>query len=134
MKYREGVDYWVRELEFPNSSSPSIVLSNGDGTFTILLSTRVSSERRAEGLRHELTHLEREHFYRDELELWEIEAEADGRLRLAAPSERVNVDGRDLPLYEDPDDVMRELLRRAGPGSAEFLRRAAAETGFLPGE
>ena len=34
MKLIEGVDYWVRQVEFPNMGSPSVVASNGDGTFT----------------------------------------------------------------------------------------------------
>ena len=44
MKYVEGVDYWVYSLEFPNMASPSVAVSNGDGTFTIYLNSRCSPE------------------------------------------------------------------------------------------
>lgn len=88
MKYLEGVDYWVRLVEFPNMASPSVAVSNGDGTFTIYVNSRFSPEKRAEGLRHELEHLEGEHFYRDDVELAELEAAAD-RLITLAPPERV---------------------------------------------
>ena len=57
MAYIEGVDYWVRLVEFPNMASPSVAVSNGDGTFTIYVNSRFSPEKRAAGLRHELEHL-----------------------------------------------------------------------------
>ena len=66
MSYVEGVDYWVRLVEFPSMASSAVTVSNGDGTFTIYINTRFCPERQAEGLRHELRHLEDEHFYRDE--------------------------------------------------------------------
>ncbi len=129
MKYREGVDYWVIPVEFPNRASPSVAVSNGDGTFTIYLNTLFPPEKRAEGLRHELTHLEREHFFRDDAELWELEAEAEGRLRLASPKRTVYAGGRDIPFYEDAGDFLRDFLRRASRNSLEMLR----EAGMLPG-
>ena len=85
MAYIEGVDYWVRLVEFPNMASPSVAVSNGDGTFTIYVNSRFSPEKRAAGLRHELEHLEGQHFYRDDVELGELEAAADGRLPSAPP-------------------------------------------------
>ena len=50
MKYYEGVDYWVRRCQFPNFASESVVVSHGDGTFTIYLNTLFSLERQADGL------------------------------------------------------------------------------------
>lgn len=128
MKYVEGVDYWVREVRFPNMGSPSVAVSNGDGTFTIYLNTRFSPERRAKGLRHELEHLEGEHFYRDDLELGEIEAAADGKLKLAAPSERKS--SKCVPFYSDPGEFMEKFLRSASPESLHSLR----EAGLLPSD
>lgn len=128
MKYREGEDYWVRFVEFPNRASPSVAVSNGDGTFTIYINTRFSPERQAEGLRHELTHLEREHFYRDDRELWELEAEADGLLMLPPPEKCPAPAGRKVPLYSDADEFLRDFLHRASPDSIELLHRA----GLLP--
>ena len=81
MSYVEGVDYWVRLVEFPSMASPAVTVSNGDGTFTIYINTRFGPEKRAEGLRHELRHIEGEHFYRDEYGVCELEAAANGRRR-----------------------------------------------------
>ena len=50
MSYVEGVDYWVRLVEFPSMASPAVTVSNGDGTFTIYINTRFGPEKRAEGL------------------------------------------------------------------------------------
>lgn len=131
MKYVEGVDYWVRLVEFPNMASPSVAVSNGDGTFTIYINSRFSPERRAAGLRHELEHLEGEHFYRDDLELSELEAAADGRLSLSAPARRAakKREARAIPLYESPGAFLEDFLRRASPESLRLLRGS----GLLPG-
>ncbi len=131
MKYVEGVDYWVRLVEFPNMASPSVAVSNGDGTFTIYINSRFSPERRAAGLRHELEHLEGEHFYRDDLELSELEAAADGRLSLSAPERRSakKREARAIPLYKSPGAFLEDFLRRASPESLRLLRIS----GLLPG-
>ncbi|MBE6961267.1 MAG: ImmA/IrrE family metallo-endopeptidase [Ruminococcaceae bacterium] len=78
MKYIEGVDYWVRYVQFPNMASESVAASHGDGTFTIYINTLFPPEKQAERLRHELAHLEQEHFYRDELTIRQLEHAADG--------------------------------------------------------
>ena len=44
MKLIEGVDYRVRYVEFPNTGSPSVAVSNGDGTYTVYVNTRFSIE------------------------------------------------------------------------------------------
>lgn len=127
MKYVEGADYWVYSVEFPNMASPSVAVSNGDGTFTIYLNSRCSPEARAAGLRHELEHLEGEHFYRDDAELWELESAANGRLTLAGPS-HYRPSGRDIPLYRSPGEFLEQFLRLASPESLKLLRAA----GLLP--
>lgn len=78
MRYIEGVDYWVRYVQFPNMASESVVVSHGDGTFTIYVNTLFPPERQAERLRHELQHLASEHLYRDDLSIQQIERQADG--------------------------------------------------------
>ena len=127
MKYVEGVDYWVYLVEFPNMASPSVAVSNGDGTFSIYVNSRFSPERRAEGLRHELEHLAGEHFYRDDVELCELEAAADGLLTLSSPERRPcpGPDGRDIPLYSSAGEFLERFLRRASPNSLRLLRQAA---------
>lgn len=78
MKYYEGADYWVRYLDFPNMASESVVASNGDGTFTIFINTLFCPKKQRERLAHEIKHLTEEHFYRDDLEITQIEHAADG--------------------------------------------------------
>ena len=127
MSYLEGVDYWVRLVEFPSMASPAVTVSNGDGTFTIYINTRFGEQARMEGLRHELAHLENEHFYRDEFGICEIEAEADGLYRL---SERAQAGPqRSIRLYPGPGAVLEECLRRASPAALALLRQAGLENG-----
>lgn len=66
MTYYEGVDYFVRIVEFPNMASPGIAASNGDGTFSIYINSLFCEEIQQDTLRHELQHLIANHFYRDE--------------------------------------------------------------------
>ena len=122
MAYIEGVDYWVRLVEFPNMASPSVAVSNGDGTFTIYVNSRFSPEKRAAGLRHELEHLEGQHFYRDDVELGELEAAADGKITLGAPAAGGGKGDR-IPLYRDCDAFLEDFIGKASPGSLELLRR-----------
>lgn len=130
MNYVEGVDYWVYLVEFPNMASPSVAVSNGDGTFSIYVNSRCSPERRAAGLRHELEHLAGEHFYRDDVELNELEAAANGLLKLSPPARapQPGPDGRDIPLYESADEFFECFLRSASPESLRLLHRS----GLLP--
>ena len=106
MKYIEGMDYWVRYVQFPNMASESVAASHGDGTFTIYINTLFPPERQEERLRHELRHLEQEHFYRDGLTIRQLERQADG-----------------LPVPEQPP-----VCRRVLPGSepAFVAERSAA--------
>ena len=78
MKYYEGIDYWIRYRDFPSKASESVVVSHGDGTFTILINTLFCPQIQRERLEHEIRHLTEEHFYRDDLEIEQIEHAADG--------------------------------------------------------
>ena len=131
MSYVEGVDYWVRLVEFPSMASSAVTVSNGDGTFTIYINTRFSPERRAEGLRHELRHLEEEHFYRAEYGICEIEAAANGLLTLSEPARgpqpAAEPGGRSIRLYPNTGAVLEDFLRRASPESIKRLREAGLE-------
>lgn len=75
MTYYEGIDYFVRKIEFPNMASPGMAVSNGDGTFTIYINSLFSEQKQEEALAHELRHLIKNHFYRDD-DLWYLEDEA----------------------------------------------------------
>ena len=77
MSYYADIDYFVRKIDFPNMASPGVSISNGDGTFTILINTRFPENKQKEALEHELRHLVQEHFYRDE-DLIKMEKAANG--------------------------------------------------------
>ena len=96
MKYIEGMDYWVRYVQFPNMASESVAASHGDGTFTIYINTLFPEERQQERLRHELAHLTQEHFYRDDLTITQIEHSAE-ELPLEAAQSLPVTDCRTLP-------------------------------------
>lgn len=127
MSYREGLDYWVRLVEFPSRASAAVTVSNGDGTFTIYINTRFGAAAREAGLRHELEHLEHEHFYRDEYGVCELEAAAEGlytlRERAAEPEEQ----GKRIRLYSSPGAMLEDFLRRASPEALALLRQAGLE-------
>ena len=74
----EGVDYFVRLVRFPNTSTPGQVWLNDDGTFDIYLDERLTDEERERVFLHELRHIERDHFY-SSLNIRDIEREADGK-------------------------------------------------------
>ncbi len=131
MKLIEGVDYRVRYVEFPNTGSPSVAVSNGDGTYTVYVNTRFSIEEQARGLRHELEHLEGGHFERSGDDLAALESAADGLLKLVPPSgrsRRKRSGGRDIPLYADGDELLGDILNRVSPESLRLLR----EAGLIP--
>ena len=132
MSYIEGADYWVRLVSFPNMGSPAVTASHGAVTFTIYVNARFSPERQREGLRHELEHINAGHFYRDDVELAELEAAADGIISLAPPEKGPQPvsGGRSIPFYQSMGELLEDFIRRASPGSLKLLRRE----GFLPEE
>lgn len=66
MTYLEGIDYFVKIIEFPNMASAGVAASNGDGTFTIFINSLFCEEKQFEALEHELKHLKENHFYRED--------------------------------------------------------------------
>ncbi|MBR6095713.1 MAG: hypothetical protein IKP82_02035 [Oscillospiraceae bacterium] len=77
--YYEGVDYHIRKLPFPNLASESLLLSNGDGSYVILLNSRFPEEVLRLRLAHELEHLKQDHLHQPERPVTEKEAEAEGK-------------------------------------------------------
>lgn len=61
----ENVDYFVRFADFPVCSCGGLVKMNEDGTFTILLNSRLSYDQNTNSLQHELNHIKNGDFYRD---------------------------------------------------------------------
>lgn len=92
MTYYEGIDYFIKKIEFPNMASAGVAACNGDGTFTIFINALFCEPKQLEALEHELNHLRENHFYRDD-EIWLIEDEAK-KFRDVEPSEELFPDLR----------------------------------------
>lgn len=60
----ENVDYFIRFVDFPVCSCGGLVMVNDDGTFTVLLNSRLSHQQNIDSLRHELSHISHDDFYR----------------------------------------------------------------------
>lgn len=73
----EGIDYFIRLVRFPNFSTPGQLWLNEDGTFDIYIDERLSIEARRRVLRHELSHIEHDHFWSLN-SIRAIEREAEG--------------------------------------------------------
>ena len=86
MPLYEGIDYRVCIMAFPNLASEALVLSNGDGGYTVLLNALYPEEVLRERLKHELEHMRADHLHQPERSVAEKEAEADGRAVPAWPS------------------------------------------------
>ena len=62
----EGADYFVRLVPFPaDAKIHGMVLLNDDGTFSVYLDSKASSERRKRTMRHEYNHMALDDMYGD---------------------------------------------------------------------
>ena len=71
----ENADYFIKFVDFPVCSCGGVILLNEDGTYTILLNSRLSRQQNRDSLNHELNHIKTGDFYR-EIPIKQIEAEA----------------------------------------------------------
>ena len=74
----EGIDYFVYYARFPNYANPSSVTPNDDGTYTIYLNTRYPIFFLQIQLKHELRHIEDNHFDSN-MPITLIELQAEGK-------------------------------------------------------
>lgn len=74
----EGCDYFVKMVDFPVCSCGGLVRPNDDGTFTILLNSRLSWQQNMESIKHERNHILHDDFWRDvPIEVMEREADKE---------------------------------------------------------
>lgn len=71
----ENVDYFVKLVDFPVCTCGGIIMLNDDGTYTILINSRLSHAQNLDSLRHELNHIKNGDFFRD-APIEQIEKEA----------------------------------------------------------
>ena len=71
----ENADYFIKFVDFPVCSCGGVILLNEDGTYTILLNSRLIRQQNKDSLIHELNHIKNGDFYRD-VPIKQIEAEA----------------------------------------------------------
>lgn len=55
----ENADYFVRLVDFPVCSCGGAVTVNDDGTYTVLINSRLSADQNRRSYAHEVGHLER---------------------------------------------------------------------------
>ena len=73
----EGIDYFVRVVQFPNAANKGAVYLNDDGTYDIYLNSRFTDL--TQGYEHEVRHLLLNHFGQEK-PIKHIEKEADGAI------------------------------------------------------
>lgn len=61
----EGADYFVHLVPFPNFAADGLVVSNGDGTETVLINANTSYDKQRDAMRHEKRHIDSNDLYRD---------------------------------------------------------------------
>lgn len=105
------IDYFVRLVELPLRVE-GVTLPNSDGSFSVYINSRLDEPRRAEVLRHELRHIEAEHFY-SELPVEYIERQACG--------EALNL------VLHPPEGQLVHFPSEAA--LASYLRRLSAQLG-----
>ena len=72
----EGVDYFIRVVDFPNWASRMCTVENEDGTYSVYLNGRYTHEQLLRRFPHEIAHMCGNHF-QDARGVAELEAEAD---------------------------------------------------------
>ncbi len=80
-------DHFVRIVELPRTVR-GVTVPNDDGTFSVYINSLCDDGTRREVLEHELTHLARDHFYRDGPIAVQEAEEAGRALPRTAPAER----------------------------------------------
>ncbi len=71
----ENADYFIKIVDFPVCSCGGAILLNDDGTYTILLNSRLSRQQNEASFIHELNHIKNGDFHRD-VPIKQIESEA----------------------------------------------------------
>lgn len=72
-------------VNFPNTKGYEMCVENADGSYTILINAKMSSERQKEAYLHALDHIENHDFEKDYLSVQQIEAEAHGLVPRTVP-------------------------------------------------
>lgn len=65
-------------VNFPNTKGYEMCVENADGSYTILINAKMSSERQKEAYLHAVDHIQNHDFEKDYLSVQQIEAEAHG--------------------------------------------------------
>jgi len=69
-------DYFVRTIKLPGSIK-GITCPHNDGTFSVYINKDLSRESTDKTLKHELMHIQKDHFYDDTKTIEVVESEAD---------------------------------------------------------
>lgn len=69
-----SIDYQVRLISFPNTTTKEAVTENEDGTYTIFISDRLSSIEQQEAFLHAYRHIIGDDFAKDNVDKIESDA------------------------------------------------------------
>lgn len=61
----EGVDYFVRFVDFPNCKCNGALMLNPDGTYSVYINARASEAQKRKAMRHEYDHMANDDLYGD---------------------------------------------------------------------
>ena len=61
----EGVDYFVRLVDFPNCKCNGAVALNDDGTYSVYINAKASDAQKKRAMRHEYNHMANDDLYGD---------------------------------------------------------------------
>ena len=103
-------DYFVRVIALPPAVR-GVTVPNDDGTFSIYINSLYGEGTQRLVLQHELEHLARDHFYKDE-PIARQEAEADG-LTASEPAPAPEIPGKTIRCYHSLRSLT-EWLRSIG--------------------
>ena len=73
--------YFVRLISFP-CTVHGVTVPNDDGTFDIYLNENLSEPMLRDRLKHEISHICEDHFYRETMTISQLEHEANGIHRI----------------------------------------------------
>lgn len=104
-------------VNFPNTKGYEMCVENADGSYTILINAKMSSERQKEAYLHAVDHIQNHDFEKDYLSVQQIEAEAHGLVP------RTNT--KPVAVYRGKKEVS-EWLKRVTSDHAKIRRQLDA--------
>lgn len=137
MRYYRDLDYFLYIEPMPVARWLGFIDPMPDGTVCIYVNTRVSEIRQRRAIKHELRHLAFNHMWTEERPIEEIENEADNgkgvrfgkdfawvELKEKPAQKYIMHNGKEIPLFDNGDQLMEYIVAQASPQMLDKLRQA----------